>query len=323
MPRLKELVEDYQVLRSAIPFLDKYAPKARRWSWLWVFLLLVFITPAFGELVSITGHFTLLKFQALFALNRAEFWFAIFRHFGWLALWGSVCAIAAYLYCVAQTVFIKNVFGITGEKTQSMILVEQLQDRMGVEHLYPSIKKDLIRSQPYAMPMIAAVGMTKKVRLLSIAGFEYIGRGTDSLLYTVIECHPELNAQVILLNPEAGRTTIDRRVSELKTREQTITAEGIIHNIQMTTDALKTLNATRKGGRVELRQCQWHPIFRLLLCDEVMFFSTYGHAMHGHESPVIQITKRSRDGSSSDTHYHSWDCYFESVWEHSRPISLT
>ena len=196
-------------------------------------------------------------------------------------------------------------------------LLRQMLSESGISSVYPSDPNVSIQSQSYATEVKLAAAMSKTIKMVSIAGFEYLGRGADSLLFNAIIKHPTADIEIILVDPENGSHVIDQRIMELVERDPTYDKKRIQYEINATIETLKKLRLTHKG-KLTLSLIGEHPIFRLLIFEECLFVSTYAAKIHGHESPVFKITPKPNGGGF----YSSLDGLFRRMKAESHEASL-
>jgi hypothetical protein len=302
------------------PFFDKWFPYHRRWLWIAVFFGCVIFSGIHADFsdwlrIGWKGFFRWMD-------HPGGSWGVV-----WLYFWHGkrvlgellFCALYAYIVCVLLTIFVKTVKipSISSNKYQALILY--LVDRLGIVHFYSTHLKQSVMDQDYASDMQNAVLTTTKVKMLCIAGYEYLGKGQDALLYNAIKNRPTISVEVIVLNPETGMGVINQRIQELQNRDNTITPAVIVEHIRKTLGTVRDLNLNRVA-QIDAYTCRWHPIFRLLICDDVLFMSSYGKLAHGHETPVLRIDRKAPDNSATDTLYRSFENYFESLKTNSAKV---
>jgi hypothetical protein len=184
----------------------------------------------------------------------------------------------------------------TKEKVDS--LVGLLEERAGIVAVYPAELHKAISDQPYAQPILKALNESSTLRILSIAGYEYLGKGAESLLYKTIAKKPGMGVEVIILDPDKGMDVINERVACLKAnRENTLSVSEIQRQIGAMRRTLSTLKGNGRPGSVELCHCKHHPVFRAILLDDCLFFSTYDANAHGHETPVFKVERQKEKAS--------------------------
>ena len=203
----------------------------------------------------------------------------------------------------------------SNEMEESMRKLASMLDRSGIKVVYDATQQKQITEQEYASDIREAVASSKCLKLLTIAGYEYLGKGQDSLLYDIILANKSLTLEVVLLDPSLGEKVIKERVSKLKTRDGTYNAIKLKSQIADTKKTLKDFKLI-KAKNVKLWLNPNHPVFRLLILDECLFFSTYALG-HGHEAPVYQIAKDNNSGTGS-----SWYESFVKVFENAKNASI-
>ena len=199
------------------------------------------------------------------------------------------------------------------QEAQRQAINQLLVVQTGIKSVFPSEVGVAVTNQKYAKEMRDAVESSKHLRLLTIAGFEYIGKGDDSLLYDLIVKN-KVDVEVVLLDHKNGSDVMNTRVNELRKRDG-YTAKKMRQHIEKTTETLNQLRTD--GSKVNLEFTDEHPIFRVLLLDHCLFFSAYLTAAHGHEAPVYQIMRKT--GSTSDlSWYFAFERHFVSVQSRAR-----
>jgi len=203
--------------------------------------------------------------------------------------------------------------GHTSADERKRFLLEGIQEA-GVESVHKYEKDVPTRQQKYADSIRSAAGMTKQIRLLTIAGFEYIGRGPDSLLYDVIKQHPNIDVEVIILdeNCTEGKLVVADRTSKLHLRDENYDEKSLCEHIQKTSECLKKLRLSGRSGKFEIRHIGTNPIFRMLIFDEEMWVSAYEQNVHGHESKLFRIMRSATA---------SWFMAFESFYKDAKARS--
>ncbi len=200
-------------------------------------------------------------------------------------------------------------------------LVELIDEKTGIKEIIPCEGKSLPAiHQPYTKVIMKELRNSGSLKLLSIAGYENIGKGeSNSLFYDFIKENHTIDLHVILLDPD-GNETIDKRVSQLRKVYPSYTSSQLKNEIKSTADKIKRLKRARKSGKTELYYCKFHPIFRLIILDHCLFMNTYEESIHGHASPMYKIDKVKDPTSSNLSLYSSFDCLFENIRENSRKI---
>ena len=172
-------------------------------------------------------------------------------------------------------------------------LAAMLEDGAGIVNIYPAATKVNVTVQPYAKPILEALADSPSIRILSIAGFEYLGKGSESLLFETIRKRPNLRVEVIVLDPEKGAGVIKDRVACLQqNRENTLTESEIKRQIGEMALILRVIKDSSHTGDIELRYYSRNPGFRIILMETCLFFSCYDSNVHGHESPVFKVEKK-------------------------------
>lgn len=200
------------------------------------------------------------------------------------------------------------------DKTQVATLLTLLDERSGIKRIFDCKKKTPALQQSYAEDVLAEVSSSKTLKILSIAGYENIGKGEYSLLYEVLRKKWDLDIEIILLNPDKGKTTIHERISQLKVINPSYKFADMKAEINKTIDKLITLKASRNNdGSVRIYLHDKHPIFRLIICDKCLFMNTYESDLHGHESPVYKIVNILDSDENKLSLYKTFLNYFEKV----------
>jgi hypothetical protein len=304
---LEKWIEDFSVHFSSRP---------RRYFWVF---LTVSIFAAWGgfrdflntgvEASNLLGEVTLkpgeIKVSA-FGLGR----FAMALLFSWGFRKFLVSAILGFLICAADTGFtskrIREMMHFTTEDNVNTLVL--VLSQCGVSKAYRTERGLQTTKQHYASDVRAAAAVSQSLRMMSIAGYEYIGAGTDSLLYSLIDSRKEMTAEFILLDIEKGKSVIANRVERLKSRDPTITSEKIVSHINETIRLIRGLTSNRTG-KLSIWTCACPTVFRLVILDNCLFVSAYKSNAHGHESPMFKIEKVDDKGYPSD-----WFDAFEQIY---------
>src|SRR5665213_222361 len=220
-------------------------------------------------------------------------------HIGYILFWSIgflkflTSAALAFFICAADTAFtskrIKEALYFTNDDNLNTLLL--VLSQCGIIRAYRTETQLQTSKQHYASDIRAATAISKNIRMMSIAGYEYLGSGSDSLLYSIIEAHPEMNAEFIFLDPDKANGVITERVNRLRQRDPTITTEILKRHINETFELLRNLKGNRRGN-FALFRCRCATVFRLIFLDGCVFVSAYKSNAHGHESrtPDIEST---------------------------------
>ncbi len=313
-----EIREGWNLWKLVKSELDKRVPSRRRWLGIAIFFGCVIFSGIYRNLSAFLEAAWIGFPHWMEKPDKLKAWQFLWHERG-VAEELLFCAGYSYLICALLTVFIKTVKtpSISTNKYQALIMY--LVDRLGIVHFYSTRLKQTVTEQDYASDMQNAVLTTSKVRMLCIAGYEYLGKGEDALLYKAINSRPNIKVEVIVLNPETGMTVINQRVMELRERDNTIRVPQIVEHIHKTLSTILDLN-TRRTNAIDAYMCKWHPIFRLLICDDALFMSSYGKLAHGHETPVLLIEREAPDKNGGDTLYRSFENYFDSIKNNSSKV---
>lgn len=214
--------------------------------------------------------------------------------------------------------------GSIGEqnKTQVANLLTLLDERAGIKRIFDGKKKTPALQQSYADDVLAEVSSSKTLKILSIAGYENIGKGEYSLLYELLGKKWNVDIEVILLNPDKGKATIHERISQLKVINPSYKFAEMKAEINKTIDRLNTLKNNRHNdGSVKIYLYDKHPIFRLIICDKCLFMNTYETDLHGHESPVYKIENILPSDENKLSLYKTFLNYFEKVKDMSEKLA--
>lgn len=191
------------------------------------------------------------------------------------------------------------------------LLTGLLEERAGIVKLYAAEPKVSVSKQPYSQPILEALSASKSLKLLSIAGYEYLGKGSESLLYEAICKRPQLEVQVVVLDPEKGLDVIKERVACLQqNRENTLSIVEIQRQIKQMPLMLESIAQANRTGATELRYYTRNPGFRIVILDQCLFFSCYDSNVHGHETPIFQVERREKKPAL----YQAFDQTFANIW---------
>lgn len=172
-------------------------------------------------------------------------------------------------------------------------LLKTLDELAGIKKIYNCQRQTSALRQQYAADVLQEVARSETLKLLSIAGYENIGKGEGtSLLYETLRKERTLDVEVIILDAEKGSDVINERVSQLRHSNPDYNAEQMKIEISNTVKMIHKLQISRgNDGSVNGYLYNQHPIFRLIICDQCLFLSTYEMNLHGHESPVYRIQR--------------------------------
>lgn len=192
-------------------------------------------------------------------------------------------------------------------------LLEAIRLKAGIQMVFVPNPHQAVAQQEYADAMIKKLSKTKTLRMMSYAGYEYIGKGYDSLFLPLIQKRKELEVEIIVLDEEKRSDLLEKRVKELRSRDSEYSVAAMKRQIQETTKQLTELVAGRKpiDGKVRWWKTVSDPVFRLIIFDDCLFLSTYEKNCHGHESPVYLIDRPTNDESLSL--FNSFVAHFEDV----------
>jgi hypothetical protein len=251
------------------------------------FVTSAFVTHSFKQ-ISITFP------DGSFQLTGTQFWDII--QLGALPV---VLALVAYIpaafFNAAITGHIKEVMR-EQQAGDFESLVAQMQEA-GFSKIFANHPSDSALSDKCRAAMKKAIEGSEKFRLMTIAGFEYIGKGADSLAFRLLEVDCKKRIEVVLVDPDKARSVIKQRVQALKQRDNTISEKTIADQIQRTLERLETLKRDCTGEKeVKVWFTEHFPPFRMLILDSDVFFSAYQNDAHGHEVAVFRITKEDGTG---------------------------
>lgn len=205
----------------------------------------------------------------------------------------------------------------TENKTKLDTLLRLLDERSGIKRIYDGKKFAPVIEQGYSEDVLSEVLSSNTLKILSIAGYENIGKGEKySLLFDAIKQKSDLTTEVILLDPTKGQKTIDERIIQLSTHNPSYKSSDMKREIKKTIEKLKELKNEKKNSSMKIYTYNFHPIFRLIICDNCLFMNTYESDFHGHESPVYKIQKVSNNDSSELPRlslYNTFLNYFEKI----------
>lgn len=236
--------------------------------------------------------------------------------------------IAFFLAAIANIsldFYIKSYLGIfkkQDDPAKTKELLDNITDKAGIKQIYPGKRGTAAIYQLYSSDMMKSMGNSQTIKLLSIAGHEYIGKGEGaSLFYDVIRERHWINIEIILLSPDSA-DTINERISQLKQKDSSYTSERLKQEILETTNKVKILTSTRNNDNsIHLYYCKFHPIFRLVIFEDCLFMNTYEMDYHGHESPVYKIDKVPSDNITHRLSlYNSFCNLFEHIKKHSTQV---
>ncbi|MBI5374129.1 MAG: hypothetical protein HZA77_01765 [Candidatus Schekmanbacteria bacterium] len=197
-----------------------------------------------------------------------------------------------------------------------------LNKQSGIKKIYEDRLRVAAINQQYSRDVMEELSHSETIKLLSIAGYEYIGKGEgESLFYDVLRERNWIKVESVILNPDNDEV-INERIHQLRKILPPYTKEDLKKEICNTIDKFKTLNKIRSDRTVQLYYCKFHPIFRLIILDKCLFMSTYEIDRHGHESPVYKIDKVTEDNKDNLSLYDSFNNLFDKLKENSTEVSL-
>lgn len=201
------------------------------------------------------------------------------------------------------------------EKIQSLLAeskkLSSLLSESGIQAVYGAVLKRSIVEQEYAPEIQSVVRETTTLKILTVAGFEYIGKGADALIYKCIEGCSHKSIEVILVDPLKGHAVILDRVAKLSGhRDKTYSEPKLKQQISETRETLQKMH--QDGKNIKLFYTPMHPVFRLLIADNCLFFSTYS-GEHGHEAPLYKVMRCEAGGGES-----SWYDAFVQLFDNAK-----
>lgn len=239
----------------------------------------------------------------------------------------AICATVHVLLCFYIEFRVETLVGPPEEKKKDLLeLLELLDCKSGIKKIYPGKKGASARSQLYAQEVIKSLEASESIKMICIAGYEYIGKGIgSSLLLNALNQHQLVNIEVITINPDSMEIISDR-IKQIKRSYPDYTPTKMKNEITATTNTLKGVVVNRENvndGDVSLFYTKNHPIFRLLIFDTCLFLGTYEINHHGHESPVYKIEKiNDSDTANNLSLYDSFVKYYDLVKQSSDKVNL-
>ncbi len=225
-----------------------------------------------------------------------------------------VTSTLAVLFVIAIQQVVRERIQSTGSERDKNLeqLKGLLEGHAGISKVYPAQVKTPALRQPYADDVVAQAKKSRSMRLLTIAGYEFIGKGDESLLLQTLKDGGPSEIEIVLLKPDDPKTKVvfDERVEALRERDSAVSSQKIQQQVKDTIARMAEVRTTT-GKRVEVIQCSQHPIFRILLFDDCLFVSAYRRGAHGHESPMFRI-ERHVDGGHV-TWFESFERYYQLV----------
>lgn len=234
--------------------------------------------------------------------------------------------IFAFLFSVCANIslhiYVKNHTGFPTTKDPDEIktLLKLLDERAGIKIIYESKMGTPAIRQSYSIAMMNELTHTRSLKILSIAGYESLGKGEGKSLFYDFLRREHIDIEYILLNPDSTKT-IEERIKQLKKSYPEYNIKSLIQEINTTVEKLRTLKIASSGTVVGY-YCKFHPIFRLFIFDRCLFMSTYEVDRHGHESPVYKIDKIIDIDSTNLSLYDTFLNFFDKIKNNSKPISL-
>jgi hypothetical protein len=201
-------------------------------------------------------------------------------------------------------------------------LGEILAAKSGIQIIYPGGQNVFMKEQSYARALLDEIKHTRTIKFLSIAGYENIGKQEDSLFFNALRENAGIDLEIILLSPSADGI-LNERIEQLQRVHPRYSKQDVKHEIEKTVDAIKLLTRARNCSNIGAYFYSKHPIFRLIIYDRCLFFSTYENDLHGHESPVYKITRVADFEDEKLSLYKSYENYFLKIKECSVRIDLS
>lgn len=316
-----------EILRSIIGHIDLekwiestsrlFTKRPRRYLWVFLTFALFCVWGGFRNYLYTATHSREILGEVTFNQEGAKFSFPALLTFIWALLFSegtakfAFSALLSFTICAADSSFttkrIKEMLFFTADDNLNTLIL--VLSQCGVARAYRTEMELQTTKQHYASDIRASAAASKTLRIMSIAGYEYIGAGTDSLLYSLIKSRPEINAEFIFLDPIKGGDVLADRVERLKRRSPTLTVDTIKGHIHETTRLLQGLQPDREGG-FSVWQCECQTVFRLIILDDCLFVSAYKSDAHGHESPMFKINKFDQTGKMTT----DWFDAFEQIY---------
>jgi hypothetical protein len=294
-----------------------FTKRPRRYLWVFLTFALFCVWGGFRNYLFTATHSSEILGEVTFNQEGAHFSAKALLTSIWALLfsWGTakfiISAILSFTICAADSSFttkrIKEMLYFTADDNLNTLIL--VLSQCGVARAYRTETELQTTKQHYASDIRASAAASKTIRIMSIAGYEYIGAGTDSLLYTLINNDPEINAEFIFLDPIKGGNVLADRVARLKRRSPTLTVEKIKGDMQETMRLLEGLRPGRRGD-FSVWQCECQTVFRLIILDDCLFVSAYKSDAHGHESPMFKINKFDQTGKMMT----DWFDAFEQIY---------
>ncbi|HUD48356.1 MAG TPA: hypothetical protein VMR33_16100 [Candidatus Baltobacteraceae bacterium] len=97
---------------------------------------------------------------------------------------------------------------INAATPQSLTALLHVLRQCGIRKAYPAETQLQTTHQLYCGDIRAEAGFSKTMKIMSIAGLVYVGRGANSLLYETLVKKPEIETEFIFLNPDGQSGTI-------------------------------------------------------------------------------------------------------------------
>jgi hypothetical protein len=281
--------------------------KPRRLAWVTLGLVLFFITHGSDawKIVQVTIKLLRDKKWADWTLGLLidTVW-----NVGTPLVWLCACFFGAFAFShFFHRYLISEIAPGAGSPDRQRFLLEGME-QAGLFRVYRADLGMPIVTQPYADRIRACLGTASRMRMLTIAGYEYVGKGSESLLWDGIRKRPDLNVEVVLLHADcdAGKAVIESRVQCLASKDPHFDQDQMVEHIGKTKTLLRKMKASRGNQRFEVKLLAEHPLFRILILDDDMWVSAYESANHGHESKVFHFR---RSGPAS------WFHAFESMYD--------
>jgi hypothetical protein len=198
-------------------------------------------------------------------LKKMEWWPFVWRNLKfvlslayWLLLSGLISLAITATVDRAKSDLREELLVKAQNNAERLELVARILRHSGISNIYDAVPRKAVKEQSSAQHIIEAVTKAKSLRMMTIAGFEYIGKGRDSLLFETISKNSQVKLEIILLDATKADHIIKERVRTVGSQDSGYTEETLKREIDSTKERL--LNLKSKGMDVNLWLCRKNPV---------------------------------------------------------------
>jgi hypothetical protein len=225
----------------------------------------------------------------------------------------SVSRLTYYRYCSSDLPYLN--FPTQEFKKLTRIVC----DLSGIKEVFDSPCKENVFTPEFKYIIDQAIKSSKTVRIMSIAGYAYLGEGEKkSLLYKQLKRGKFDSVKVLTVDPS--------KLAHVKRRAEDLSMSWIDYERETQEQITNTKEQCKRlyqaGLPLKFRVMRHDPIFRLVIFDDLLLLSTYENDVHGHESPVYVIYRVPNKNKNKKTLFNSFCTLFDSVFAFAYPTRL-